>query len=45
MQLGEGWNGLCEFLGKSVPDVPYPKSNSTEEFIERVATLGKRLKE
>ncbi|KAI7875055.1 hypothetical protein K492DRAFT_221542 [Lichtheimia hyalospora FSU 10163] len=32
LQLGEGWDRLCEFLGKPVPDVPYPRSNSTASF-------------
>ncbi|KAG2211849.1 hypothetical protein INT47_004536 [Mucor saturninus] len=32
MQLGEGWERLCEFLGKEVPDIPYPRVNSTQEF-------------
>ncbi|KAI8372123.1 P-loop containing nucleoside triphosphate hydrolase protein [Blakeslea trispora] len=32
MELGEGWERLCTFLGKEVPDEPYPKVNSTEEF-------------
>ncbi|CAO3638489.1 unnamed protein product [Mucor fragilis] len=31
-KLGEGWEGLCEFLGKSVPEVPYPNVNSTAHF-------------
>ena len=22
-----GWEPLCEFLGKPVPDTPYPRSN------------------
>jgi hypothetical protein len=29
----EGWGPLCEFLGKPVPDMPYPKANSTDEFL------------
>ncbi|MDH3695536.1 MAG: sulfotransferase family protein [Gammaproteobacteria bacterium] len=32
--IGDGWEPLCEFLGKPVPDVAYPRSNSTEEFTE-----------
>ncbi|KAI9336449.1 P-loop containing nucleoside triphosphate hydrolase protein [Pilaira anomala] len=32
MELGEGWERLCKFLGKEVPTVPYPFANSTEEF-------------
>ncbi len=30
--LGDGWEPLCRFLGKPVPDTPYPRSNSAEEF-------------
>jgi hypothetical protein len=29
---GEGWQPLCEFLEVEVPDEPYPKVNSTEDF-------------
>ncbi|KAG2236333.1 P-loop containing nucleoside triphosphate hydrolase protein [Thamnidium elegans] len=32
LELGEGWERLCKFLGKEVPNTPYPSSNSTEEF-------------
>jgi hypothetical protein len=28
----DGWAPLCDFLGKPVPDVPYPHSNDTAEF-------------
>ena len=30
--LGDGWEPLCQFLGKQVPDLPDPRSNSAEEF-------------
>ncbi|MFN3232051.1 MAG: sulfotransferase family protein [Alphaproteobacteria bacterium] len=30
--VGEGWDGLCDFLGVPVPDEPYPRTNSTDEF-------------
>jgi hypothetical protein len=26
---GEGWEKLCQFLGKEVPDVPFPHKNKT----------------
>lgn len=26
-RLGEGWGPLCEFLGKEVPDTPFPHGN------------------
>ncbi|HZQ39885.1 MAG TPA: sulfotransferase [Rhizomicrobium sp.] len=32
----DGWEPLCAFLGVPVPDVPYPKTNSTDEFRARV---------
>jgi hypothetical protein len=32
MQIGEGWEGLCRFLGNDIPDVPYPSSNTTNSF-------------
>ena len=30
---GDGWEPLCEFLQKPVPDTDYPRVNSTEEFL------------
>ncbi|KAI9492807.1 P-loop containing nucleoside triphosphate hydrolase protein [Zychaea mexicana] len=32
MQVGEGWNRLCQFLNKPVPDIPYPRTNSTDDI-------------
>ena len=31
-ELGSGWAPLCAFLGEPVPDMPYPRTNSTEAF-------------
>lgn len=28
----DGWAPLCAFLGVAVPEAPYPKTNSTDEF-------------
>jgi len=33
--LGDGWGPLCAFLGVAVPDEPYPRTNSAEEFQRR----------
>lgn len=33
----EGWEPLCAFLGVAVPDTPYPRENSTEQFQARIA--------
>ena len=35
--VAEGWGPLCAFLGVPVPDTPYPRENSTQEFQTRVA--------
>jgi hypothetical protein len=32
-EASEGWAPLCAFLGVPVPDTPYPRTNSTEEFL------------
>ena len=30
--VAEGWAPLCAFLGRPVPDTPFPRTNSIEEF-------------
>jgi hypothetical protein len=35
----DGWEKLCKFLGKPVPNTPWPHSNSTEEFIAKCRPL------
>lgn len=30
-RIGDGWEPLCEFLGKEVPDVPFPMVNTRAE--------------
>ncbi|KAI8144769.1 P-loop containing nucleoside triphosphate hydrolase protein [Fennellomyces sp. T-0311] len=32
LELGEGWERLCKFLDKPVPNCPYPRTNSASEF-------------
>ncbi|MFU8816232.1 MAG: sulfotransferase family protein [Pseudomonadales bacterium] len=31
-EASQGWGPLCEFLRREIPDEPYPRVNSTEEF-------------
>ncbi len=38
-QVGDGWEPLCRFLGKPVPQTPFPRKNSTEEFHAMVARV------
>ncbi|MBO0749962.1 MAG: hypothetical protein J2O44_05990 [Porphyrobacter sp.] len=33
----QGWEPLCEFLDVAVPDTPYPRVNSSDEWLERGA--------
>ncbi|KAF5010609.1 hypothetical protein FDECE_3240 [Fusarium decemcellulare] len=39
-KLADGWEPLCRFLGKEVPDVPFPHVNDAAEYKAR----GKRLR-
>ncbi len=32
----EGWEPLCDFLDAPVPETPFPRTNSTEEFQARL---------
>jgi hypothetical protein len=36
-ELREGWEPLCRFLGRPVPDEPFPKVNTTEDFRRMIA--------
>jgi hypothetical protein len=36
-EVGSGWAPLCEALAIPIPDEPYPRTNSTEEFRERMS--------
>ncbi|MGE3917708.1 MAG: sulfotransferase family protein [Hyphomicrobiaceae bacterium] len=40
--VAEGWEPLCRHLGVAVPSVPFPRTNSTEEFQARAAARLKR---
>lgn len=39
-ELGSGWEPLCEFLGVNVPDIAYPRGNSSEEFGANIQRLA-----
>ena len=36
-EVKDGWQPLCEFLGKPVPADPFPRTNDRAEFWDRVA--------
>lgn len=44
MELGDGWDKLCKFLGKDIPDVPYPHINSGVEHHENSQSSQRRRK-
>jgi hypothetical protein len=35
-KIEQEWEPLCEFLGKEIPDVPFPRKNKREEHVARV---------
>lgn len=37
-EVAQGWAPLCEFLGVPIPETPYPRENTTQEFQDRVAS-------
>ena len=38
-RLGDGWEPLCRFLDKPVPDTPFPHTNSAREFNDMVTKM------
>ena len=34
-RVSSGWRPLCEYLGEPIPDVPFPRSNDTDAFVDR----------
>jgi hypothetical protein len=42
-QLGMGWEPLCEFLGKDIPDEEFPHINETKDFIARIDLMKKNV--
>ncbi|KAL9023986.1 MAG: hypothetical protein Q9196_006843 [Gyalolechia fulgens] len=41
-RLGSGWEPLCAFLNKSVPNVEFPKVNETRSMHEKIAIITRR---
>jgi hypothetical protein len=35
MEVQDGWAPLCEFLGKPIPNEPFPRSNDAEAVEQR----------
>lgn len=37
LEIGQGWQPLCDFLGVAVPAEPFPRVNDREQFTHMVA--------
>ena len=35
-EVRDGWEPLCKFLNVAVPSLPFPKSNDSDAFQERL---------
>ncbi len=42
-KVGDGWEPLCAFLGKPVPDADFPWVNEAEELKKKIATVQRQL--
>ena len=36
LELGDGWDPLCAFLGEEVPSKPYPRENAGEAWVVKM---------
>jgi hypothetical protein len=41
-RVSSGWRPLCEHLGEPVPDVPFPRSNDADGFVQRCRTQNRK---
>ena len=39
-RMGDGWEPICEFLDKEVPDIEFPWVNETEELKKRIKEVA-----
>ena len=37
-KVSDGWEPLCQFLDKDVPDCPFPHKNKSASFVEDMIT-------
>jgi 3'-phosphoadenosine 5'-phosphosulfate (PAPS) 3'-phosphatase len=44
VSAGEGWEKLCPFLGKPIPDVPFPKANVTNIRWMNIDNVAKQVR-
>jgi len=39
-EVAQGWQPLCQFLGVSEPEEPFPEANSTDEFRQMIKQMA-----
>ncbi|KAH8647068.1 P-loop containing nucleoside triphosphate hydrolase protein [Tricladium varicosporioides] len=39
-KLGDGWEPLCEFLGKDIPEIEFPRVNDTDTMNEKLRSAA-----
>ena len=44
LSAGDGWENLCPFLGKEVPNVPFPHANTSKDRRRRNQPLRKLIR-
>lgn len=42
-KLSDGWEPLCKFLDKPIPDVPFPRVNTTEQHRKKNGAVVQRM--
>jgi hypothetical protein len=42
-RMGQGWEPICEFLGKPVPNIPFPHANESTAMKKRIVDKQKRM--
>ena len=43
MELSQGWEPLCKFLGKPIPDEPFPRANDSAAIKQTEIKILTRL--
>jgi len=41
-RVSSGWRPLCDYLGDPIPDIPFPRSNDTDSFVDRCRTQNRK---
>ncbi|KPI36199.1 uncharacterized protein AB675_8897 [Cyphellophora attinorum] len=41
-RVSSGWRPLCEYLGHPIPDVPFPRSNDADGFVQRCRAQNRK---